>query len=135
MLRLGAEASTVDLNGRGASDGPREEWERRCRAGITGHLGRFRQEPGFLMLFRDGPQGYPPLGSPLDGAQSGECRNSARLIKGRSSDLSHRLVFLILNRSENTRRWQLQFMNGAWPMRSPPPSPASAAHEPWPKQD
>jgi hypothetical protein len=26
------------------------------------------------MLFRDGPQGYRPLGSPLDGPQSGECR-------------------------------------------------------------
>src|SRR3954469_22731453 len=74
MLRLGAEASTAALNGRGAPDGPLEEWERRCRAGVTDPDGRFRQEIGFLMLFRDGPQGYLPLGSPLDGPQSGECR-------------------------------------------------------------
>ena len=74
MLRLGAEASTADLNGRGAPDGPLEEWERRCRAGVTDPDGRFRQEIGFLMLFRDGPKGYLPLGSPLDGPQSGECR-------------------------------------------------------------
>src|SRR3954471_646091 len=74
MLRLGAEAGTVDLNGRGAPDGPLEEWERRCRAGVTDPDGRVRQEIGFLMLFRDGPQGYLPLGSPLDGPQSGECR-------------------------------------------------------------
>ena len=74
MLRLGAEASTADLNGRGAPDGPLEEWERRCRAGVTDPDGRFRQEIGFSMLFRDGPQGDFPLGSPLDGPQSGECR-------------------------------------------------------------
>src|SRR4051794_36460600 len=76
MLRLGAEASTADLNGRGAPDGPLEDGERRCRAGVTDPNGRFRQEIGFLMLFRDGPQGYLPLGSPLDGPQSGECRLS-----------------------------------------------------------
>src|SRR5438270_756033 len=74
MLRLGAEASTADLNGRGAPDGPLEDGERRCRAGVTDPNGRFRQDIGFLMLFRDGPQGYLPLGSPLDGPQSGECR-------------------------------------------------------------
>jgi len=77
MLRLGAEASTADLNGRGAPDGPLEDGERRCRAGVTDPNGRFRQEIGFLMLFRDGPQGYLPLGSPLDGPQSGECRFKA----------------------------------------------------------
>src|SRR4051794_26045658 len=74
MLRLGAEASTAALNGRGAPDGPLEDGERRCRAGVTDLDGRFRQEIGFLMLFRDGPQGYLPLGSPLDGPQSRECR-------------------------------------------------------------
>jgi hypothetical protein len=74
MLRLGAEASTADLNGRGAPDGPLEDGERRCRAGVTDPDGRFRQDIGFLMLFRDGPPGYLPLGSPLDSPQSGECR-------------------------------------------------------------
>src|SRR4051812_36485516 len=64
----------VERDGRGAPDGPLEDGERRCRAGVTDPDGRFRQDIGFLMLFRDGPQGYLPLGSPLDGPQSGECQ-------------------------------------------------------------
>lgn len=34
------------------------ERKRPCRVGVNGGWGRFRQETGLLMLFRDGPQGY-----------------------------------------------------------------------------
>src|SRR4051812_16937772 len=98
MLRLGAEASTADLNGRGAPDGPLEDGERRCRAGVTDPNGRFRQEIGFLMLFRDGPQGYLPLGSPLDGPQSGECRVNF------SNPIFKDALFGVFGISKTTRR-------------------------------
>jgi hypothetical protein len=38
------------------------------------HPRRSALEPVASSLFRAGPQGYPPLGSPLNGAQSGKCR-------------------------------------------------------------
>jgi hypothetical protein len=69
MLRLEAEAVTGEPNGRGAPNISRHGRKRLCRAGVTGSRGRFRQETGLLMLFRDGPQGYPlsrARQSPLD---------------------------------------------------------------------
>jgi hypothetical protein len=64
----------VEPDGRGVPAPHLVSGERRCRTGLAGHLCRSTQEPGLLMLFRAGPQGYPPRGSPLNGAQSGKCR-------------------------------------------------------------
>jgi hypothetical protein len=58
MLNLRAETVTVEPDGRGAPNISRHGRKRPCRAGVTGGRGRFRQETGLLMLFRDGPQGY-----------------------------------------------------------------------------
>jgi hypothetical protein len=69
MLRLEAEAVTAEPDGRDAPNISRHGRKRLCRAGVTGSRGRFRQETGLLMLFRDGPQGYPlsrARQSPLD---------------------------------------------------------------------
>ena len=74
MLSLGAEAVTVEPDGRGAPNASLHGRKWPCRAGVTGGRGRFRQETGLLMLFRDGPQGYSSLGGPLARLQSGECR-------------------------------------------------------------
>ena len=74
MLSLAAEAVTVEPDGRGAPDASLDGRKWRCRAGATGDRGRFRQETGLLMLFRDGPQGYSSLGGPLARLRSGECR-------------------------------------------------------------
>src|SRR5215212_7901797 len=74
MLSLKAKVGIVEPDGRGVPAPHLVSGERRCRTGLAGHLRRSTQESGLLMLFRAGPQGYPPLGSPLNGAQSGECR-------------------------------------------------------------
>jgi hypothetical protein len=68
MLRLKAEVGIVEPNGSGtpAPDLVSEEWH--YRTGLAGHLRRSTQELSLLMLFRARPQGYPPLGSPRDGA-------------------------------------------------------------------
>jgi hypothetical protein len=61
-------------DGRGAPNISRHGRKRRCRAAVTGGRGRFRQETGLLMLFRDGPQGYPlsrARQSPLDLGNAG----------------------------------------------------------------
>jgi len=71
MLSRHTEATTVNPDGRGAPDASFGERKRRCRAGVNGGRGRFRQETGLLMLFRDGPQGYPPLKSAPVAPRSG----------------------------------------------------------------
>ena len=58
MLSRHTEATTVNPDGRGAPDASFGERKRPCRVGVNGGWGRFRQETGLLMLFRDGPQGY-----------------------------------------------------------------------------
>jgi hypothetical protein len=69
MLSWHTQATTANPDGRGAPNISRHGRKRLCRAGVTGSRGRFRQETGLLMLFRDGPQGYPlsrARQSPLD---------------------------------------------------------------------
>ena len=78
MLRLKTEVEIVEPDGSGAPAPYRVSGERRCRTGLAGHLRRSTQEPGLVMLFRAGPQGYPPPRSPRDGAQSGEYRLNIR---------------------------------------------------------
>ena len=58
MLSLGADAVTVEPDGRGAPNPSLHGRTWPCRAGVNGGRGRFRQETGLLMLFGDGPQGY-----------------------------------------------------------------------------
>ena len=82
MLSLKAKVGTVEPDGRGVPAPHLVSGERRCRTGLAGHLRRSTQESGLLMLFRAGPQGYPPLGSPLNGAQSGEYRLNEVLEEG-----------------------------------------------------
>ena len=60
MLSLRAEAVTVEPDSRRAPNASRHGRKQPCQAGVTGGRGRFRQETDPLMLFRDGPQGYPP---------------------------------------------------------------------------
>ena len=60
MLSLGPEAVTVEPDRRGAPNASLHGRKWPCRAGVNGRRGRFRQETGLLMLFRDGPQGYFP---------------------------------------------------------------------------
>jgi NAD(P)-dependent dehydrogenase (short-subunit alcohol dehydrogenase family) len=74
MLRPGADAVTVEPDGRGATDKPLAERRRPYRARPTGHRGRLKQEAGLLMLFKDSPQGYSSHGSAPAGVQSGEGR-------------------------------------------------------------
>jgi hypothetical protein len=74
MLKLKTEVGIVEPDGSGTPAPYRVSGERRCRTGLAGHLRQSTQEPGLVMLFRAGPQGYPPLRSPRDGAQSGEYR-------------------------------------------------------------
>ncbi len=74
MLKMKTEVRIVGPDGSGAPAPYRVSGERRCRTWLAGHLRRSAQEPSLVMLFRAGPQGYPPLGGPRDGAQSGECR-------------------------------------------------------------
>jgi hypothetical protein len=74
MLSPQAVAVTAEPDGRGAPNISRHGRKRLCRAGVTGSRGRFRQETGLLMLFRDGPQGYPlsrARQSPLDLGNAG----------------------------------------------------------------
>jgi hypothetical protein len=75
MLSLGPEAVAVEPDGRGAPNASLHGRKWPCQAGVNGGRGRFRQETGLLMLFRDGPQGYSSLGGPLARLRSGECRS------------------------------------------------------------
>ena len=58
MLRLGAEAATVEPDKRSAPEASFEGRQRRCRASVAGHLRRPRPETSWLMLFRAGPKSY-----------------------------------------------------------------------------
>ena len=77
MLRLGTEAVTVEPDGRGAPDALMDGRKRRCRAGATGHRGRFTPATGLRILLRGSPQGYSPFGVIPTSSRSGECRIKA----------------------------------------------------------
>ena len=59
MLSLGAEAVTVEPDGRGAPNASLHGRKWPCQAGVTGDRGRLRQETGLLMLVRDGHRAVP----------------------------------------------------------------------------
>src|SRR3712207_6145163 len=58
MLRLGAEAGTVEPDERSATEASFGGPARRCRASVAGHLRQLRPETSLLMLFRAGPKSY-----------------------------------------------------------------------------
>jgi hypothetical protein len=74
MLRLGAEAVSVEPDGRGTPDDSRGGRSRYCHAGRTEPQERFCQEVSVSMLFRHTPQHYSHPRSVPAGRRSGECR-------------------------------------------------------------
>ena len=59
MLSRHTQATIANPDGRGAPDASLDERKWPCQAGVTGDRGRLRQEPGRLMLVRDGHRAVP----------------------------------------------------------------------------
>ena len=67
MLSPQAVAVTAEPDGRGAPDASLGGRIWRYRTGASGYQGRCRRETGLSMLFGDGPQGYSPYETQVDG--------------------------------------------------------------------